>query len=193
MQRVCVFCGSKVGNAPMYRDAAERLGGVLVARGLELVYGGGSVGLMGVLADTVLAAGGAVTGVIPGMLATEELLHPRVKDMHVMPSMHARKARMEELSDAFIALPGGYGTFEELLEIVTWAQLGIHNKPVGILDVGGYFKPLLVFLDHAVEEGFIKVTHRELLCSASQPESLLDALAARRLPAPHGKLKREQT
>ena len=155
MRRVCVFCGSKVGHNSLYRDTAQTLGKLLVKGGLGLVYGGGSVGLMGVIADTVLAAGGEVIGVIPEMLATTELLHTGVQQMHRMHSMHARKAKMAELSDAFIALPGGYGTFEELLEMITWAQLGIHRKPVGLLNVAGYYDPLVQFVDHAIAEGFI--------------------------------------
>jgi hypothetical protein len=176
MIRICVFCGSKTGHNRVYREAAEQLGKSLVERGLGLVYGGGSVGLMGVIANTVLAAGGAVTGVIPRMLATKELLHPAVHEMHVMDSMHARKARMAELSDAFIALPGGFGTFEELLEIVTWAQLGIHGKPIGVLNVAGYFDTLIQFIDHAIAEGFIKPRHRQLLFSAPAPATLLDQI-----------------
>jgi hypothetical protein len=152
------------------------MGRLLVQRGLTLVYGGGSVGLMGVIADAVLAAGGDVVGVIPQMLATKELLHDGVPQMHVMASMHARKARMEQLSDAFVAMPGGYGTFEELLEIVTWAQLGIHRKPIGLLNVAGYFDPLVQFFDHAIREGFIKPKHRQLVMVADQPDALLDAL-----------------
>src|SRR5262245_57910496 len=169
LQRVCVFCGSKTGRDQVYREAAEQLGSILVARGLELVYGGGSVGLMGVLADSVLARGGQVTGVIPRMLATKELLHAGVPSMHVTDSMHSRKARMEELSDAFVALPGGFGTLEEVLEIITWAQLGIHKKPVGILNVNGYFDPLLQLIDQAIGSGFIKSKHRQLIVCSAEP------------------------
>jgi hypothetical protein len=183
MRRVCVFCGSKVGRNNLYRDAAEALGKVLVARGIGLVYGGGSVGLMGVIADTVIAAGGEVIGVIPEMLATTELLHTGVRDMHRMQSMHARKAKMAELSDAFIAMPGGYGTFEELLEMITWAQLGIHHKPVGLLNVAGYYGPLVQFVDHAIAEGFIKTKHRDLIVVADSPESLLDLILKHQPPA----------
>lgn len=182
MRRVCVFCGSKVGHNSLYRDAAQTLGKLLVERGLGLVYGGGSVGLMGVIANAVLAAGGEIIGVIPEMLATKELLHTGVQQMHRMQSMHARKAKMAELSDAFIALPGGYGTFEELLEMITWSQLGIHRKPVGLLNVAGYYDPLVQFVDHAIAEGFIKPKHRELIVVADTPESLLDKILQHRPP-----------
>ena len=183
MRRVCVFCGSKVGHISLYRDAAQALGKLLVERGLGLVYGGGSVGLMGVIADAVLAAGGEVIGVIPEMLATKELLHTGVQQMHRMASMHARKAKMAELSDAFIAMPGGYGTFEELLEMITWSQLGIHRKPVGLLNVAGYYNPLVQFVDHAIAEGFIKAKHRELIVVADEPGALLDVILKHRPPS----------
>jgi hypothetical protein len=183
MRRVCVFCGSKVGRNRLHRDAAESLGKLLVERNLGLVYGGGSVGLMGVIADAVLAAGGEVIGVIPEMLATKELLHAGVERMHRMASMHARKAKMAELADAFIALPGGYGTFEELLEMITWAQLGIHHKPVGLLNVAGYYNPLVQFVDHAIAEGFIKPKHRQLIVVADEPTVLLDLIQKHHPPA----------
>lgn len=185
MKRICVFCGSKVGSTGLYREAARQLGRLMVERGLGLVYGGGSVGLMGVIADTVLAAGGEVIGVIPEMLATKELLHTGVRQMHVMASMHARKARMAELADAFIAMPGGFGTFEELLEMITWSQLGIHRKPVGLLNVAGYFDPLVQFIDHAISEGFIKPKHRQLIVVADQPAALLDQVAQHKPPVEH--------
>ncbi len=181
-RRVCVFCGSNVGSDRACAQAAEELGRELVRRRWGLVYGGGSVGLMGVLADAVLAAGGEVTGVIPEMLATKELVHPRATKMHIAPTMHARKALMEELADAFVALPGGYGTFEELLEIITWAQLGIHAKPIGLLNVGGFYDRLIGFFDHAIEEGFIKVKHRGLIVSAGLPGDLLDRLQRHEMP-----------
>ena len=181
-QRLCVFCGSRSGADSAYRDAAESLGRLFVARQIGLVYGGGSVGLMGIVADAVLAAGGEVIGVIPEMLATRELLHPSVTDMHTVPSMHARKALMADLSDGFIALPGGYGTFEELFEVATWAQLGIHSKPVGLLNVRGFFDPLVALIKHAVQEGFIKPTQRSLIVVAEKPDDLLARLAAQPLP-----------
>jgi len=181
-RRVCVFCGSNRGRRPEYAALAAGMGTALVQRGWGLVYGGGSVGMMGVLADAVLAAGGEVTGVIPEMLATRELLHPTVTTMHVVPSMHARKALMADLSDAFIALPGGYGTFEEVLEVITWAQLGIHRKPIGVLDALGYFSPLLELIDHGIAEGFIRPEQRALLVTATEPAELLDRLAGHEMP-----------
>ena len=192
MRRICVFCGSKVGGDGRYRDATERLGRLFVQRGYTLVYGGGSVGLMGVLADVVLAGRGDVIGVIPQRLATKELLHTGVPTMHVVASMHDRKARMEELSDAFIALPGGFGTFEETLEMITWAQLGIHRKPVGLLNVAGYFAPLVQLVEHAIAEGFIKSKHRQLIVIAEEPETLLDQLEDHHLPVVRQWMKPEQ-
>lgn len=177
MERVCVFCGSSAGNQPRYRMAAEQLGRLLVERGLELVYGGGSVGLMGVLADAVLAAGGRVTGVIPEGLARKELLHTGLSKLHVVPTMHTRKALMADLADAFVAMPGGYGTFEEILEIITWFQLGIHRKPVGMLNVGGYYDPLARLFDHAVAEGFVRAEHRAIVSIEEDAGLLLDRLA----------------
>lgn len=182
IRRVCVFCGSNVGSDPAYQQAADRLGGEITRRGWELVYGGGSVGLMGALADAVLAAGGVVTGVIPEMLATKELLHSGATKMHIAPTMHARKALMEELSDAFIALPGGYGTFEELLEIITWAQLGIHAKPIGLLNVRGFYDGLTRFFDQTIAEGFIKPKHRELVVTANTASDLCDLLERHEMP-----------
>lgn len=177
LRRVCVFCGSKVGIDDRYRVAAVELGQLLVQSGTGLVYGGGSVGLMGVIADAVLDVGGEVIGVIPEALATVELLHPRVSDMRVVPTMHARKALMAELSDAFIAMPGGFGTFEEFFEVVTWTQLRLHRKVTGLLNVGGYYDPLVRLVDHAVQEGFIKVTHRGLLVIEERSDVLLQRLA----------------
>jgi hypothetical protein len=181
-RRVCVFCGSNVGTDPLYAEGAAELGREIVRRGWGLVYGGGSIGLMGVVADAVLAAGGEVTGVIPEMLATKELLHPRATEMHIAPTMHARKALMEELSDAFVALPGGYGTFEELLEIITWAQLGIHSKPIGLFNVAGFYDRLIGFFEHAIKEGFIKAKHRGLIVTAEGPGELLDRLVRHEMP-----------
>jgi hypothetical protein len=176
VRRVCVFCGSNVGGRPEYAAAARQLGTVLARRGLGLVYGGGSVGLMGVLADAALAAGGEVIGVIPRALATKEIAHHGLTGLEVVPSMHARKARMAELADAFVALPGGFGTLEELLEMVTWAQLGLHVKPIGVLSVNGYFDGLLALVEHAIAERFVHPGHRELLVSAPGAEALLAAL-----------------
>jgi uncharacterized protein (TIGR00730 family) len=158
--------------------AAQTLGAELVRRGLTLVYGGGDVGLMGVLADAALAAGGRVIGVIPEALVQREVAHRALTELRVVDSMHERKALMAELADAFIALPGGIGTLEELCEVLTWAQLGIHNKPVGLLNVAGYFRPLIELFDHAVAEGFMQADHRRLLLTAADGATLLDACAA---------------
>ena len=180
MQRLCVFCGSSAGTDLRYREAAESLGRLLVARHVGLVFGGGSIGLMGIVADAVLADGGEVVGVIPHALAARELAHRGVADMRVVPSMHARKALMAELSDGFIALPGGLGTFEELFEVATWGQLGIHRKPVGVLNVAGYYDPLITLLDHAVSEGFVTAENRHLIVVAESSDTLLDRLLARK-------------
>ena len=182
MKRVCVFAGSSVGGRPAYAEAARRLAEILVGRGLGIVYGGGSVGLMGALADAALAAGGEVIGVIPGPLASRELAHAGLTRMHVVPSMHERKALMASLADGFIALPGGLGTFEETLEILTWSHLGIHRKPIGVLNVEGYFDGLRRFLDHAVAEGFVRRDSVGLLRFADAPAALLDAMASWRPP-----------
>ncbi len=176
MTRVCVFCGSSPGRNGRHRAAAESVGRAVAARGLGLVYGGGSVGLMGVVADAALAAGGSVTGVIPESLATAEVAHRGVADLRVVPTMHARKALMVELADAFLALPGGYGTLDELFEVVTWAQLGIHRKPIGLLNVGGYFDPLVAFVDRAVAEGFVSLVNRRLIDADVDVDALLTRL-----------------
>jgi uncharacterized protein (TIGR00730 family) len=176
MQRVCVFCGSKSGDRPEYTEVACRLGVVAARRGLELVTGAGHVGLMGILADAALQAGGRVVGVIPQALVERELAHGGLSEIHVVASMHERKAKMADLSDAFVALPGAYGTADELFEILTWAQLGLHCKPIGLLDVEGFFDPLLAWLDHTVREGFLRERHRRLLLGANDAEELLDLL-----------------
>lgn len=178
MRRLCVFCGSRSGRTPTHADQARRLGASLARRGLGLVFGAGHVGLMGVLADAVLAADGEAIGVIPQTLVDRELAHTRLTQTHVVGSMHQRKALMAELADAFLALPGGYGTLEELFEIVTWAQLGFHAKPVGLLNVAGFFDPLLAWIDGAIAEEFIRPAHRELLLHDDDAERLLDRLAA---------------
>nr|WP_231962552.1 TIGR00730 family Rossman fold protein [Symmachiella dynata] len=177
-----MFCGSQTGGRPEYQQQAAELGRLFVEQGHSLVYGGGQVGLMGIIADAVLAAGGEVVGVIPEQLATKELLHTGVTVMHRVDSMHARKAKMEQLSDAFVALPGGYGTLEELLEIITWGQLGIHRKNIGILNTAGYFDGLLGLVDHAIGESFIRPGHRELLVVANTPAELLERLQEHELP-----------
>ncbi|MBI1902842.1 MAG: TIGR00730 family Rossman fold protein [Planctomycetia bacterium] len=193
LRSICVFCGSSTGRNGRYRQAAVELGRSLVERGCRLVYGGGQVGLMGVLADAVLDLGGEVIGVIPKRLATRELLHPRATKMHRVASMHERKAKMGRLSDAYLALPGGYGTLEELLEVITWSQLGIHNKPIGLLNVAGFFRPLVAAFDHAVHEGFIRREQRGLFLVDSNPARLLDALAKFHPPRMPKWLQAEQT
>lgn len=177
LRRYCVFCGSSAGRRPLYADAARALGAEFVRRGIGLVYGGGKVGLMGVLADAVLAEGGRVIGVIPHRLRTVELAHEGLTELRVVDSMHARKALMADLSDGFIALPGGLGTFEELLEIATWGQLRLHAKPVGLLNVAGFFDPLLATLDHSVAEGFLRAEHRALLIVRGEIDALLETMA----------------
>jgi uncharacterized protein (TIGR00730 family) len=178
MRQVCVFCGSSGGGRPVYAAAARRLGAALAARGLGLVYGGGHVGLMGVVADAVLSGGGRVVGVIPEALAGKELAHGGLSELHVVGTMHQRKALMADRADAFAALPGGFGTADELFEILTWAQLGLHAKPVGLLNVAGFFDPLLTWLDHAVGEGFLRPEHRGLVLVAGEADGLIDRLAA---------------
>ena len=173
---VCVFCGSSPGRRPDYAAAAQHLGRALALSGKRVVYGGGNVGLMGVLADSALAHGGEVTGVIPRHLVEREVAHAGLSDLRIVDSMHQRKQAMADLSDAFIVLPGGLGTLEEFFEIWTWGQLGLHRKPYGLLNVAGYFDPLLAFLDHAVEERFVSNDHRALLRVADDPETLLHAL-----------------
>jgi uncharacterized protein (TIGR00730 family) len=180
MQRVCVFCGSRPGDKPAYAEATRRLGIALARRSLTLVYGAGHVGLMGVLADTVLEAGGKVIGVIPQALVEKELAHTRLTERHIVTTMHERKALMADLADGFVALPGAYGTADELFEVLTWAQLGLHAKPIGLLDHDGFFGPLLAWLEHTVHEGFLTQRHRDLLLTAEDPERLLDLLASHR-------------
>jgi len=176
--RVCVFAGSNAGARPTYAAAARTLAAACAERGLGIVYGGGSVGLMGALADAALAARGEVIGVIPRPLATKELAHTGLTELRIVDSMHERKATMNALADGFIALPGGLGTFEETLEVLTWAQLGIHGKPVGVLNVEGYFDGLLRWLSHAAGEGFVRREHLALLLFADTPAELLDRFAA---------------
>ena len=175
-----VFCGSSPGRLPEYSECAGELGRLLASRGLELVYGGASVGLMGALADAALAAGGTVIGVIPTRLVEHEIAHAGLTKLHVVETMHERKALMAELADAVIALPGGTGTLDELFELFTWKQLGLHRMPLGLLDVAGYWQPLLAFLEHAVNERFLRAEHLETLLVERTPEALLDRLAAHR-------------
>jgi uncharacterized protein (TIGR00730 family) len=176
LRRICVFCGASSGNRPAYVAAAKRVGRELAERGIGLVYGGGNIGLMGTLADACLEAGGYVIGVIPQALVAKEVAHKRLSDLRIVASMHERKAMMAELSDAFVAMPGGFGTFEEWFEVVTWAQLGLHVKPCALLNVDGYYDPLIALIDHAVKEGFINSTHRQLLLSGSDAHQLIDKL-----------------
>jgi uncharacterized protein (TIGR00730 family) len=183
VKRVCVFSGSSPGADPAYRAAAGDLGHRLAERGIELVYGGAHVGLMGALADAALEGGGQVIGVIPQSLVDREIAHPGLSDLRVVDSMHERKAVMAELADAFVALPGGVGTLEELFEVYTWNQLGLHAKPLGLLNVRGYFDGLAQFLDHATAERFVTPHHRAMLLVSEQLDGLLDGLAAWEAPA----------
>ena len=182
VRRLCVFCGSSAGRDPAYRQLAEALGRTLAERGIGLVYGGGRVGLMGALADAAMAAGGEVIGVIPQALLDREIGHPGLTELRVVDSMHERKALMAELAGGFVALPGGIGTLEELFEVWTWAQLGLHAKPCGVLDADGFYAPLLGFLDHLVEAGFVWPAHRAMLVSAATPDTLLSAFEAYQPP-----------
>ena len=183
MKRICIFCGSNPGHDPRYRAEAENVGHVLAKRGIELVYGGGNIGLMGTVADACLEAGGTAIGIIPEALMGKEVAgrsveHQALTRLEVVDSMHTRKARMAELSDGFIALPGGFGTFEEFCEILTWGQLGFHRKPMGLLNVNGFYDPLLALFDRAVDEGFLRAQNREMALAETDIEQLLDAMAA---------------
>lgn len=182
MKNICVYCGSSDKMNQIYMDAAREMGAAIAKRGMTVIYGAGSTGLMGSIADGALEAGGEVTGVIPEIFNTPVLAHTGLTRLEVVENMHVRKARMAELADAFIALPGGFGTFEELFEMLTWAQIGLHSKPVGVLNTNHYFDPLLELVEHARREGFIYDEHRSLLLSAEQPEDLLDALANHQPP-----------
>ncbi|WP_020560233.1 TIGR00730 family Rossman fold protein [Thiofilum flexile] len=183
MQRVCVYCGSNSGKRPEYLQMANTLGAELAQRQLTLVYGGAKVGLMGAVADATLAHGGKVIGVLPQALMTKELAHEGLTELHIVSSMHERKLMMAELSDAFIALPGGLGTLEELCEIATWTQLGLHRKPCGVLNVAGYYDGLIAFIQHAVQEGFIHEAQRSLILNATTPVELLALFEQVVLPA----------
>ncbi|QRK13951.1 TIGR00730 family Rossman fold protein [Archangium violaceum] len=176
LKSVCVFCGSRMGARPDYLEGARHLGTELARRGLTLVYGGTSVGLMGVVADAVLAGGGKVVGVLPQMLSDREIAHKGLTELHLVDSMHTRKAMMAQRADAFIAMPGGVGTFEELFEITTWAQLGIHHKPIGLLNVADFYAPLLALMRRAVDEGFIPETRAQPFACDASPAALLDQL-----------------
>ncbi len=175
---ICVYCGSNPGAAPEYAQAAQAVGETLAQNDIRLVYGGGQVGLMGLVADACIDAGGQVYGVIPDFLHQKEIAHPRVQDMHIVSSMHERKLMMADASDAFIAMPGGIGTMEELFEVWTWSQLGRHEKPVGVLNVNGYYDKLLGFIDHMTEEGFLLDKHRAMLVRGETIEELLEKFEA---------------
>jgi uncharacterized protein (TIGR00730 family) len=177
VRRVCVFCGASSGRLRAYGESARAFGQTAAARGVGIVYGGGRVGLMGALADGALAAGGEVVGVIPQALVERELAHERLTTLHVVESLHERKALMAELADGFVALPGGFGTFDELMEQLTWSQLGLHSKPVGLLDVEGYWRPLVALARHATEEGFVREADLGSIAVAGEAGALLDQLA----------------
>ncbi len=181
-QRLCVFCGSSSGSSPAYAHAAHAVGQLLAHRGIELVYGGGNVGLMGIMADACLQHGGRVIGVIPQGLVDREVAHAGLTELRIVATMHERKALMADLAGAFLALPGGYGTWDEFCEILTWAQLGIHRKPCAILNVNGYYDSLLQMADHALQEGFLHAANRNLILSGSDPADLLDRMAAYDVP-----------
>ena len=193
MERLCVFSGSSPGAHPDYVRAAEELGRALAGQGVALVYGGASVGLMGAVADAMLDAGGEAIGVIPQALVDREIAHPRVEDLRVVGSMHERKALMADLADGFVALPGGMGTLEELFEVYTWTQLGLHSKPLGLLDVRGYYDKLVAFLDHAVAERFVTAEHREMLVVEQRAEAMIEAFRRWRPPARTKWIDRSQT
>ena len=176
MIKVCVYCGSSSGNDPAYSETAIEMGKTIAKHGLDLVYGGGNIGIMGIVADSVLQSGGRAIGVIPQALAKREIAHESLSELHITTDMHERKCRMAELSDAFVALPGGLGTLEEIFEIWTWAQLGFHKKPIALLNTKGYYSRLLDFLDDAVEDGFIQEAHRHMMVVESDPEELVTQL-----------------
>jgi len=182
MKNICVYCGSNPGRLPEYRDAARLLGYEMAGRGLGLVYGGASIGVMGAVADAVLERGGQAVGVIPYSLATKEVSHDGLDELIVVDSMHERKAKMAELSDGFIALPGGWGTIEEIFEMLTWAQLGFHEKPCGLLNVAAYYDPLFAFLENAIEQQFVKEAYRPMIMMDEAPAVLLDRFDEYRAP-----------
>jgi uncharacterized protein (TIGR00730 family) len=183
LRRICVFCGSSSGTREVHQQAAEAVGRLLCRRGIELVYGGGRVGLMGIVANACLSEGGRVIGVIPQALADREVAHTGLTELRIVGSMHERKAIMGDLSDAFVSLPGGFGTWEEFFEVLTWSQLGIQRKACGVLNVDGYYDPLLQMADRALSEGFLRDVHRDLLLSDSDPERLLDRLSSYAVPS----------
>lgn len=176
MKNICVFCASSLGERDDYRQAAEALGHLLARHQIKLIYGGAKVGLMGAVADAVLQSGGAVTGIIPHFLSGKEIAHTGLNELVLVPSMHERKQQMSQLADGFIALPGGYGTLEELLEIITWAQLGLHHKPVAVLNINGYYNHLIQLLDHMAAEGLLKERHRRMMLFVDRVEDVLNAM-----------------
>jgi len=183
LKKICVFCGSAQGNNPAYKQAAIALGQVLSENGVALVYGGARIGLMGVIADTVMQNGGEVIGVIPKDLVDREVAHHGLTKLHVVASMHERKALMAELADGFVALPGGFGTWEEIIEVLTWAQLGLHQKPCALLNTADYYQPLLNMVDHGLAEGFLTQIHKKLLLSSKDPGDLLRQMSAYKCPS----------
>ena len=193
MSSICVFAGSNPGTREEYAAAARELGRVLARRQVGLVYGGARVGLMGALADAALAEGGRVVGVMPQALVAKEVAHQGLTELHVVSSMHERKAMMAQLSAGFVALPGGWGTLEEFFEVLTWGQLGLHRKPCGLLNVEGYFDGLLAFVDHTIGEGFVKREYRPMICMAGAPADLLDAMARYQPPVVHKWIEPAQT
>jgi uncharacterized protein (TIGR00730 family) len=190
LTHVCVFCGSFAGSSPAFRESARTVGRTLARAGITVIYGGGKIGLMGIVADAALAAGGRVIGVIPEQLADREIAHAGLTELHVVSSMHERKLRMASLADAFIALAGGYGTFEEFWEAVTWTQIGIHRKPCGLLNIAGFYDPMLAQIDRAVADGFISEKNRALVLADDDIEGLLNALRTVSLPPPRHPIER---
>ena len=192
LRRVCIFCGSSTGVRPEYRAAAEEIAIQLAKRDVSIVFGGGRVGLMGVVADTALAHGVHVIGVIPSAMLTLEIAHRGLADLRIVASMHERKALMASLADAFIALPGGFGTFEEFCEVVTWTQLGLHQKPCGLLNIAGYYDPLVGLFDRAVTDGFIRPENRQIVLADSDPGALIERVLERPIAAAQGIIRPEE-
>lgn len=193
MKSICVFCGSRLGSKPIYRETAKSVGQLIAQQQLRLVYGGGNIGLMGVVADAVLEYGGEVVGVIPGHLQEKEVGHAGLTELHVVSTMHERKALMANLSDAFVALPGGFGTFEEFCEILTWAQLDLHRKPCGLLNVDGFYDPLLTLFDRAVDDGFLRPEYRSMVLTATDADELLMRMRAYKIDPHFPPLRKEGT
>ena len=193
LKNVCVFCGSRPGSRPEYTEAARTLGETLARRGLTLIYGGAKVGLMGTVADAALEADGGVIGIIPQALVRKEVAHDGLEDLRIVGSMHERKAQMAELADAFIALPGGFGTFEEFFEIVTWAQIGLHHKPCALLNIAGYYDPLLALIDHAIAEDFAPSAHRRIIVTDTDASRLLDTLSRYESPIIEKWIRRQES